>query len=175
MFRFPISDFRFLISAAMALAVAACGFHPLYGKYGNGSADLTFRSIYIEPIPERVGYQLRSDLLDLFNAPSAPNGAQYRLRIELRADEKGLALQENASVTRYSYHLTARYQLVKAGTTDVIKKGTIHSLTSYNVVQSPYATVVADKDAQERAAQDVAERMRTELAVYFLNVAEGRT
>ena len=175
MFRFPISDFRFLISAAMALAVAACGFHPLYGKYGNSSAGSTFRSIYIEPMPERVGYQLRSNLLDLFNAPSAPAGAGYRLKIELKADEKGLALQENASVTRYSYHLTARYQLFKTGTANVLKKGVIHSLTSYNVVQSPYATVVADKDAQDRAAQDVAERLRTELAVYFLNVAEGRS
>ena len=165
----------FLFAFVASLALSACGFHPLYGKYGNGSADNTFRSIYIEPIPERVGYQLRSDLLDLFNAPSAPAGAGYRLKIELKADEKGLALQENASVTRYSYHLTARYQLLKVGTTDVIKKGVIHSLTSYNVVQSPYATVVADKDAQERAAQDVAERLRTELAVYFLNMAEGRS
>lgn len=164
-----------LFACVSSLALAACGFHPLYGKYGNSSADATFHSIYIEPMPERVGYQLRSDLLDLFNAPSAPTGAQYRLKIELKADEKGLALQENASVTRYSYHLTAQYKLMRAGGTDVIKKGTIHSLTSYNVVQSPYATVVADKDAQDRAAQDVAERLRTELAVYFLNVAEGRS
>jgi LPS-assembly lipoprotein len=158
-----------------SLALSACGFHPLYGKYGNSSADLTFRSIYIEPIPERVGYQLRGDLLDLFNAPSAPNGARYRLKIELRADEKGLAVERSASVTRYSYYLTAQYKLMRAGSADVVKKGTIHSLTSYNVVRSPYATVVADKDAQDRAAQDVAERLRTELAVYFLNVAEGRS
>lgn len=170
-----MSIVRRLACIAFALALAGCGFHPLYGKYGNKSADTTFRSIYIEPIPERVGYQLRSDLLDLFNAPSAPSGASYRLKIELRYDEKGLAVQESAAVTRYSYRLTARYQLLKAGTGDVLKKGVVHSLTSYNVVQSPYATVVADKDAQDRAAQDVAERLRTELAVYFLNAQKGRS
>jgi len=42
-------------------------------------------------------------------------------------------------------------------------------------VQSPYATVVADKDAQDRAAQDVAERLRTELAVYFLHASENKS
>ena len=172
--RFPISVFRFLISAALFAPLAACGFHPLYGNYGTSSADVTFRSIYVEPIPERVGYQLRNDLLDLMNAPPAPAGASYRLKIELRADEKGIAVRETAAITRYSYRLTARYQLLKAGTGDVLKKGIVHSLTSYNVVQSPYATVVADKDAQDRAARDIAERLRTELAVYFLN-AQGKS
>jgi LPS-assembly lipoprotein len=170
-----MSKTAFVFACVASLALSACGFHPLYGKYGNGSADTTFRSVYIEQIPERVGYQLRSDLLDLFNAPSAPNGAQYRLKIDLKSDEKGLAVEKSASVTRYSYHLTAQYKLMRSGSTDIIKQGTIHSLTSYNVVQSPYATVVADKDAQDRAAQDVAERLRTELAVYFLKMAEGRS
>lgn len=165
---------RSLACTAFALALAACGFHPLYGKFGNSSADATFRSVYIEPIPERVGYQLRSNLLDLFNAPSEPTGTSYRLKIELKAEEKGLAVQQNASVTRYTYHLTAHYQLIAARNGDVLKKGTVHSLTSYNVVQSPYATVVADKDAQDRSAQDVAERLRTELAVYFLNASETK-
>jgi LPS-assembly lipoprotein len=164
-----------LICIAFALALAACGFHPLYGKFGNSSADSTFRSVYIEPIPERVGYELRSKLLDLFNAPNAPAGASYRLKIELKAEEKGLAVQQNAAVTRYTYHLTARFQLVAARSGDVLKKGVVRSLTSYNVVQSPYATVVADKDAQDRAAQDVAERLRTELAVYFLNASEDKS
>ncbi len=165
---------RTLVCAAFALTLAACGFHPLYGKFGNSSADATFRSVYIEPIPERVGYELRSKLLDLFNAPNAPSSAAYKLKIELKADEKGLAVQQNASVTRYTYHLTARFRLVAARSGDVLKRGVVHSLTNYNVVQSPYATVVADKDAQDRAAEDVAERLRTELAVYFLNASESK-
>ncbi|MGQ0740935.1 MAG: LPS assembly lipoprotein LptE [Alphaproteobacteria bacterium] len=173
MFRFPISGFRFLISAALLVPLAACGFHPLYGKIGGKSADVTFQSIYVEAIPERVGYQLRSNLLDLFDAPSAPQGAMYRLRIELRSDEKGLALEETAAVTRYSYRLAARYRLTRAGSTDVLKKGVVYSLTSYDVVQSPYATVVAERDAQDRAAQDIAERLRTELAVYFINAQKA--
>jgi LPS-assembly lipoprotein len=165
-----------ILFAAAAFALAACGFHPLYGTIGGGAAtDAALRSIYVESIPDRVGYQLRNDLIDQFNAQSSSTGAAYRLQIELKSDEKGLALQENASITRFSYHLTAHYQLLVAGSTTVLKKGDVHSLTSYNVVQSPYATVAANKDAQDRAVEDIAERLRTEIAVYFLNTKAGKS
>lgn len=167
---------RAMIFAAFALALAACGFHPLYGTMGGGAPmSAALHSIYVENIPDRVGYQLRNDLIDQFNSQPTPTGAAYRLQIELKSDEKGLALQENASITRYSYHLIAHYQLMAAGSTTVLKKGEVHSLASYNVVQSPYATVAADKDAQDRAVEDIAERLRTELAVYFLNTKAGKS
>lgn len=167
---------RAIIFATLTSALAACGFHPLYGTLGGGAPmAAALHSIYVETIPDRVGYQLRNDLIDQFNSQSSPAGAAYRLQIELKSDEKGLALQENTSITRYSYRLTAHYQLLAAGSTTVLKKGDVHSLASYNVVQSPYATVAADKDAQDRAVADIAERLRTELAVYFLNTKTGKS
>jgi hypothetical protein len=38
-------------------------------------------------------------------------------------------------------------------------------------VTSPYATVTAEKDAQDRAARDVAETIRTEVAVFLRHAA----
>jgi hypothetical protein len=35
------------------------------------------------------------------------------------------------------------------------------------VVQSPYATLAAEQDSGKRAVQDMAERIRLELAVWF--------
>jgi LPS-assembly lipoprotein len=40
-------------------------------------------------------------------------------------------------------------------------------LSSYNVVQSPYATLAGEQDSAKRAAQDMAERIRLELGVWF--------
>ena len=48
-----------------------------------------------------------------------------------------------------------------------MKSGDVTALSAYNVASSPYATVVAERDANDRAANDVAERIRTELALYF--------
>lgn len=169
-----ISGFRFLFSALTAIAVSACGFHPLYGRTGaNASTAAAFASIYVEPIPERVGYELRNALLDGFASQETPGVTAYRLKIDLKTEDEGLALQSDASITRYNYRLVAHYQLVAAGGTTVLKKGEVHSLTSYNVVSSPFATVSAKLDAQTRAAQDVAERIRTELAVYFTHAESG--
>ena len=49
----------------------------------------------------------------------------------------------------------------------VITKGIETGLSAYNVVASPYATLTAQQDADKRAAQDIADRIRTDLAVYF--------
>jgi len=163
----PISDFRFLISAiALALSLNACGFHPLYGTIGGGPG-INMSSIYVSPIPERVGYELRNDLLDLFDSMGQSEGAAYRLEIVLKNEKVALGFLNNAEITRYNYYLTARYDLISTATNKAVKSGVARTITSYNVVTSPYATVVAEKDAQNRAARDVAETIRTELAVYL--------
>ncbi len=41
------------------------------------------------------------------------------------------------------------------------------TLSAYNVVSSPYATLTAEQDAQKRAAQDLSQRIRLDLGVFF--------
>jgi LPS-assembly lipoprotein len=154
----------------MALALGACGFHPLYGTI-DGKPGIDMSSIYVKPIPERTGYVLRNDLLDLFDSMGNPDGAKYRLEIELKTQRVALGFLENAQITRYNFYLTARYQLVSTTTSKPVKRGIARTITSYNVVSSPYATVTAEKDAQDRAARDIAETIRTELAVFLRQVA----
>jgi LPS-assembly lipoprotein len=166
------SGFRFLIVALIAAAVSACGFHPLYGTI-DGKPGIDMTSIYVKTIPERTGYVLRNDLLDLFDSMGNPEGAKYRLEIELKTQRVALGFLENAQITRYNFYLTARYSLVSTATNKPVKRGTARTITSYNVVSSPYATVTAEKDAQDRATRDVAGTIRTELAVFLREVARN--
>jgi LPS-assembly lipoprotein len=46
------------------------------------------------------------------------------------------------------------------------------TLSEYDVVSSPYSTLVAQQAAQQRATEDVANRIRVDLAVYFHNRAK---
>ena len=50
--------------------LAACGFQPLYGNNGNAGPGVgaTLSAVYVEQIPDRVGYELRNDLLDRLDA-----------------------------------------------------------------------------------------------------------
>ena len=167
---------RIVAAAGTALALSGCGFHPLYGHIGNGpGAQAIFATIYVPPIElERAGYALRNDLIDDLQAKSEPEGALYDLKIVLTEKNEGIAIQnelvgtvKEVEITRYNYTLVARYQLIDRKTQKPVTKGIESSLSAYDVVASPYATMAAKFKAQKNTAADVAEQLRLKLAVYF--------
>ncbi|MDE2351706.1 MAG: hypothetical protein KGL66_07425 [Alphaproteobacteria bacterium] len=173
------SGLRLLIAAGIALALSGCGFRPLYGSYGaNPGAQRIFTSIYVRPIEtERVGYQLRNSLMDLLQASASPANAVYQLNIDLQERREGVAVDPNASITRYNYTLMAKYVLIDLRTAKVITKGTQSTLSAYDVMPSSatsaYSTMMARQDAQKRAAEDIAARIRLDLGVFFAQHSAG--
>jgi LPS-assembly lipoprotein len=152
------------------MLLAGCGFHPLYGGM-NGTMSETLSSIYVEPVPERIGYELRNTMIDLLDGPGTAGGASYRLKLALSESMQGIALQNDATITRYNDTLTVTYELSDmAG--HVVTKGTETGLSAYNVLPSSpnanYGTLAAQQDADKRAAQDIAERIRFDLNVFFV-------
>src|ERR1051326_4951813 len=157
-------------ACAFAVALSACGFHPLYGTAGvNAGIGQTLANVYVEPISERVGYELRNQLLDLFNATGESGNASYRLKLSVNETEEAVVLQTNTAITRYNYTLSAHYELIPHDGTSAVKTGDVTALSAYNVAAAPflYATVTAERDAKNRAANDIAERIRAQIAVYL--------
>ena len=157
-----------------ALALGACGFQPLYGTLDSGmGVGMALSEVYVDPIPDRVGYELRNNLLDLFNATGRADTASYRLKLYLTGAEDAVVLQPNTAITRYNVTLRAHYDLVPKGKTESVKSGEVTAFAAYNVAAAPflYATVTAQRDAQNRAASDIAERIHVELAVYLREAA----
>jgi LPS-assembly lipoprotein len=151
------------------LALTGCGFHPLYGG-ANGGMQATMASIYVEPVPDKLGYELRNKLIDLLDGPGTPAGAQYRLKLSLTTMTQGIALQNDATITRYNDTLTVTYVLTDiAG--KAVTQGTETGLSAYNVLPSGpsanYGTLAGQQDADRRAAEDIAERIRLDLNVFF--------
>lgn len=165
----------FLAAAAVSLSLGlgACGFQPLFARGDKSPAgQQVFHSIYVDPIAaERAGYELRDSLMDLLDGTSRQDEALYRLKVNLRQTIEGTAVETNGDITRYTYTMIAEYQLSNIHTGAEITKGSETSVEGYDVVASPYATLVARQDAQKAAAQDVADRIRIDLGVYFLKHA----
>ena len=147
---------------ALCLALAACGFHPMYGS----STGPVLSSVYVEPIAERDGFELRNAMIDDLQSDGEEQGKAYHLKIVLSESPQGIALQNDATITRYNNALTARYTLSDAQG-KMLTSGTQTQMSAYNVVQSPYATLVASQDSSKRAAQDIAERIHLDLGVWF--------
>jgi LPS-assembly lipoprotein len=156
-----------------ALALAGCGFHPLYGTLDDGTgsgARAVFSSVYVEPIAQEIsGYELRNTLIELLHASDRIEGMRYKLTITLNERREGVAVaaDANATLTRYGYTMEAHYVLTDLHSNAEITKGTEISQTGYDVASSPYATDVTLQDTRKRAAQDVAERLRLDLGVFF--------
>ncbi|HEY7945113.1 MAG TPA: LPS assembly lipoprotein LptE [Casimicrobiaceae bacterium] len=168
-FDLPRKGRSFVVVALSALVLSGCGFHPLYGG-ANGAMSATLSTIYVEPVPDRLGYELRNQLIDLLDGPGTATGATYRLTLALSETTQGIALQNDATITRYNDTLKVSYTLTdRAGKT--VTSGTETGLSAYNVLpsgpQANYGTLAAQQDAEKRAAQDIAERIRLDLNVYF--------
>src|SRR5258708_37835894 len=91
-----------LLLLLVALTTAACGFRPLYGRTDlDPRVAPTLAAVYVDPIPDRVGYELRNSLLDLFNATCQADGAADRLNAALAGREEAGVLQSNTPIIRY--------------------------------------------------------------------------
>ncbi len=169
-----------LLALASCALLSACGFHPLYGG-ANGGMGATLSTIYVEPMQDRLGYELRNTMIDLLNGPGSPAGATYHLTLSLTQTTQGVALQDNAAITRYNNTLKVTYTLTDLKGT-VITKGVETGLSDYNVLPSfaasstnpvpgspnaNYGTLAAQQDADKRAADDIAQRIQLDLNVFF--------
>jgi len=159
----------------LALGAAGCGFHPLFARTGSGGGgQQAFNSVYVDPIvAERAGFELRDSLIDLLEGAAHQENARYRLKVALKQTIEGTAVQTNGDITRYTYTMVADYELSNIHTGAEITKGSETAVEGYDVVASPYATLVAQQDAQKSAAHDIADRIRIDLGVYFIGRSSG--
>jgi LPS-assembly lipoprotein len=162
--------------ALTAPALSACGFSPLYGRSdiavvpGKQYASLVrdeLARISIDPIPNRLGLTMRNNLLDLLTPDGEPSPAAYRLTIVLHERSEGLAIQDDSSITRYNYRLRAEYALRDLQTGEVIQSGEESAVAAYNVADSQFATLSAEKDVRTRAARELSQTLRLRLGVGF--------
>jgi LPS-assembly lipoprotein len=160
--------FAFVAIVLLAPALGGCGLHPLYGSEEHkGAAAEVFGTIYVDPIEgEIAGYELRNSLIDGLHSPMRLGDAEYRLKIMITQTLQAIAVENNASITRYNYILTGKYTLTDTKGKE-IKSGSESTLSAYDVVTSPYATLAAEHDAQRRSAHELAYRVQTDLAVFL--------
>jgi len=159
-----------LVSCLSISSLAAgCGFHPLYGEIrGKPAAQAEFHSIYVDSIGSvQVGYELRNSLIGLLQAATKPDEAQYRLKVDASQGVEAIAVEPDATITRYDYQILVRYQLLDSRSGKLLTTGSESTQTAYDAVNSPYSTLVAQQDAARRSADDMALRIQLALAVYF--------
>lgn len=156
-----------LVLAVTLLAGAGCGFQPLYGGGGTSGTVAELNRIQIDPIPDRVGQELRNYLIDRMSSLPTDAPALYRLAVSIDQSRAALAVQFDDSITRYNLTVSANFSLTDLATGETIYHNSVRSTGSYNVVESDFATLVAEQDAQKRAAREISDEITTLLSVFF--------
>ncbi len=116
-------------------------------------------------------FELRNSLIDLLEGADRPTDALYRLKVGVKQTVEGTDVESNGFITRYTFTMVANYSLSNIHTGAEVTKGTETTVSAYDVVASPYATLVAQQDAQRLGARDIADRIRVDLGVYFMRHA----
>jgi LPS-assembly lipoprotein len=157
---------------ATLLITGACGFRPLYAPTANGDVIRGLANIRIFSIRDRIGQNLHNQLLDLINPTGPPARPDYVLRIRLSESKESLAVRKSAFATRANLRINAEFKLsaVKNGVEETSKPvffGNSASVSSYNILDNPFATVMAEKNARQLAVRSIAQDLRTRLAVFI--------
>lgn len=161
----------FVLGAALALA--ACGYRPLYGQVASDPAVTRhMEAITVQPIPERSGQLMRTALKRRLHPKGQPQSL-YKLDVTLTERTQNLAEERSGFVTRANLMLTATYTLSRVQDGAMLTNGRSQMVASYNILDSDYATLSAEDDARERAIDSVADDIRTRLAIWFQG--PGRT
>lgn len=162
-------DATLLLVVGLATGLAACGFQPLYGSRDRGGpgAVEALAQVAVDPIRDRLGQVLRNNLVDRLSTTGEPERPRYRLTVALAVGKEGLAITKDESITRFNLRINASFVLREVGSNAEVTRGTSRTIAAYNVVESQFATLSAEKDAEIRAARELSDDIRTRLAVFF--------
>lgn len=159
------------LTALLALAgagLSACGFTPLYAQPGVVS---NLSAIEIVAPEGRTGYLIRQHLDDAF-AKDRGAAPAYQMNLAVGETRYPRGIRVDNVATRYEYVLSTDYVLVSTVTGKVAKRGNVRVELTYDSADQPYASITAQQDAQDRAAEEAARRIQLELAVWLANEAK---
>ena len=105
-----------LLAGLAALALAGCGFQPLYGGSTAGGAKLAevMKGVDITPIPGRVGQRLRNELIFANTGGGNAGPTRYRLDIAVKESVVDQLVQITGDATGQVYQLDATFKLIDA-------------------------------------------------------------
>jgi LPS-assembly lipoprotein len=162
---------RFALGAVFLTAALAGGcFQPLYGegtvsKVGSNVRNAML-SIEVPEIKGLVGHYLRNELVFELDGGGAPD-AQKRLRLVATTTESLEVVTVDYANGRADSAVlvaTANWQLLRTGSNEVVSSGTSVVRAPYERSQQRFASLRAARDAQIRAAKNLAQLIKARIA-----------
>ena len=169
---------RLLAVAAMAALTAGC-FQPMYAEHSDGTPGLREKLLGVEVPPvdkpngspdARVGVEIRNALMFKLYGSATGMPPTHRLVLRFTTSRSSLLVDVNTGLpTSENLGIDAQFNLIEIASNKSVMTGTTFSRVSYDMPGSyqRVARARAFRDAEDRAAQEIADRINTRLASFF--------
>ena len=170
---------RLLVVAVLAALTAGC-FQPMYAERRDGSPGLREKLMGVEVPPvdkpnasreARVQVEVRNALAFKLYGNATGMPPTHRLVLQFSSSRSSLMLDPATALpSSENYGIDAQYNLVDLATNKSVMTGTTFARVSYDIPGQlqRFARSRAFRDAEDRAAHEIAENIQTRLASFFV-------
>ena len=169
---------RLLAVAALAALTAGC-FQPMYAEHADGTPGLREKLMGVEVPPvdknnasreARIQVEIRNQLAFKLYGNATGMPPTHRLVLRFTSSRSSLMVDVNTGLpTSENYGIDAQYNLIEIASNKSVMTGTTFSRVSYDMPGSyqRFSRARAFRDAEDRAAQEIADNINTRLASFF--------
>jgi LPS-assembly lipoprotein len=170
---------RLVAVLALAATTAGC-FQPMYAEHTDGTPDLREKLLGVEVPPvdkpngsreARVGVEIRNALAFKLYGNATGMPPTHRLVLRFNTGKSSLMVDQTTGLpTSENYGIDAQFNLIEIASNKSVMTGSSFARVSYDMPGSYQrcARARALRDAEDRAAQEIAEKIQTRLAAFFV-------
>src|SRR3954447_2387921 len=171
---------RLLLVAGLSALTAGC-FQPMYAAHTDGTPALREKLLGVDlpPVSDkangsrdaRIGVEIRNALAFKLYGAATGMPPTHKLVIRFTTTRSSLMLNPlTALPASENYGIDAQYNLIEIVSNKSVMTGTTFSRASYDMPgqeMQRFARQRAFRDAEDRAAHEIADNIQTRLASYF--------
>jgi LPS-assembly lipoprotein len=169
---------RLLAVAALSALTAGC-FQPMYAAHTDGTPALREKLMGVDLPPvdkpngsrdARLGVEIRNALAFKLYGGATGMPPTHKLVIRFTTGRSSLILDPATALPSIeNYGIDAQYNLIEIVSNKSVMTGSTFSRVSYDIPGQlqRFARQRAFRDAEDRAAHEIAENIQTRLASYF--------
>ncbi len=169
---------RLIAVAGLAGLTAGC-FQPMYAEHADGSPALRDKLLTVDLPPvdkpnasreARIGVEIRNALAFKLYGNATGVAPLYKLVLRFSTGRSSLIVDPNTGLpSSENYGIDAQFNLVELATNKSVMNGSTFSRVTYDMPGSyqRFARSRAFRDAEDRAAQEIAENIQTRIASFF--------
>ena len=170
---------RLLAVAALAAFTAGC-FQPMYAEHTDGTPALREKLMggEVPPVDKpnasreaRLGVEIRNALAFKLYGNATGMPPTHRLVLKFTTSRSSLMIDPATALpSSENYGIDAQYNLIEIASNKSVMTGNTFSHVSYDIPGSyqRFARSRAFRDAEDRAAQEIAQNIQTRLAAFFV-------